>query len=108
MANNTTYDKIKILFNNNQELMLEKLDSSNKILSLMLKELKCDIDELKVHVKKTNGSVISNSNKIMILEEKQLNEDRRRRQLWGTISGIIIVIVAAITGYIAKLMFNHG
>ena len=74
----TTYDKIELLLEATKEVLLAKMETNRQISIHKFRELKDDMEELKVHAKETNGHINDNKQSIVLLEEKQHQESKRR------------------------------
>ena len=99
----TTYEKIKEVLDANMDVLTTKIDANRDISVLKFKELKEDIEELKVHVKETNGQVKKNSERVAIIEEQQ-HEESKRRKLYSAVSlsALGAVFSAAVAYIISK------
>lgn len=94
----TVYEKIKAVLDANTETLTTKLESNRDMLAIQLSELKQDIDDLKKHVKETNGHVYANLAKIQELEINTYTNTTFRKNIWWVIgSGIVLLLASIIT-----------
>jgi GTP-sensing pleiotropic transcriptional regulator CodY len=106
-----TYDKIKVILDANLAVLTTKIEAQGDVLttqmeknrdvfSVKFSELKKDIEEIKQHAKETNGNVKKNSDSILLLEEKQCQESKRRRKMWGLSLAAITTMFGTMLTYI--------
>ncbi len=96
----TTYEKIKELLNAKLETLSAQLDANRRISILKFKELKEDTEELKRHAKETNGHLQKNRQSIIILEEQQCQNVKRRKRTLGISFTALTAVFGAVAAWV--------
>ena len=94
------YDRIKEVLDANMATITTQIALNREIVSVKLAELKSDTEELKEHAKETNGQVKKHNQSILLLEEKQYQEFKRRRRMWALSLAAITTMFGGIMSYI--------
>ena len=99
--------EIKELLDANTKILATQIDMNREIFTIKLGELKEDTQEIKTHAKETNGNVKKNTDSILILEEKQCQDSKRRRKMWGISLAAITTMFTAMMAYILHKFSIH-
>jgi predicted nucleotide-binding protein (sugar kinase/HSP70/actin superfamily) len=91
--------EIKELLDANTKVLSTKIDMNREIFSVKFKELKEDTQDIKEHAKETNGQVNKNANSILILEEKQYHETKRRKHVLAVATAALGAAITAIISF---------
>lgn len=95
-----TYQEIKDLLDINMQMLSTKIDANRDLMSMGMKELKDDTEEIKVHAKETNGQVKRNKDSIIVIEEQQKHEARRRKHVFAMAIGAFISVIGTVSAFI--------
>ena len=96
----TAVEQIKEVLDANLKVISAQIEIKHSVLSIKLAELKEDTEEIKKHAKETNGRVQSNKHSIIVLEEKQIQETRRLKQIWAVSVAVLTAVFGTITAFV--------
>jgi len=102
-----TIEQFKTLLEANTKVLSTQIETNREIVSIKMGELKADTEELKAHAKETNGNVKHNSDSILILKEKQYQDSKRRRRMWGISLAAITTMFGGIMTYMLHRFSSH-
>jgi hypothetical protein len=95
-----TTAEIKELLDANTKLLSSQIEMSRELFSVKFAELKEDTQDIKLQAKEINGQVKKNSGAIIVLEEAQKNEIRRRKHALAIAGGALTAALGSISAFI--------
>jgi hypothetical protein len=100
MSQETMIPQFKELLESNTKLLSVQIEMNKEILAIKMAELKEDTEDIKKHVAETNGKVKQNRESILVIEEKQYQESKRRRRTWAVSLAAITTMFGVMITYI--------
>ena len=94
------YDRIKEVLEANTKALATQIELNRELVSVKLEEVKKNTEEIKRHVEKMNGTVLHNTKAILLLEERQCEEVKRRKRGWAVSLAAITTMFGGIMVYI--------
>ncbi len=100
MSQEMMIPQFKELLESNTKLLSVQIEMNKEILAIKMAELKEDTEDIKKHVAETNGKVKQNRESILVMEEKQCQESKRRRRTWAVSLAAITTMFGVMITYI--------
>ena len=107
MPTNSTVEQVKeyldIKFNALENKLEAKIDSNREVVTMQYENIQKDVTEIKHHVKETNGKVARNTHDVIILQEKQKQDDKTRKWISGGLTAVGLTVIGWILSEILHI-----